>query len=177
MAAQHPDDLDELLDSALDDFQTLNLASSQQRSKDGEENKQDNSSSLPTGVQGLGLGLPDLKTKKKGKQKVSREAHVSEALDKLREQTRETVRGLESMAGAKTVGEDFGKDQLIEDWVKQFEELSGSQVNYNIWSHSNCFVGMPVIIWIYSAEFRWILEELWVWKGVSGCAEEEVKMS
>ncbi|KAK6935176.1 Pex19 protein [Dillenia turbinata] len=127
MAAQHPDDLDELLDSALDDFQALNLASSQQRSKDGEENKKHNSSSLPTGVQGLGLGLPDLKTKKKGKQKVSREAHVSEALDKLREQTRETVRGLESMTGAKPVVEDFGKDQLMEDWVKQFEELAGSQ--------------------------------------------------
>ncbi|KAJ0440858.1 hypothetical protein HanIR_Chr16g0791331 [Helianthus annuus] len=29
--AEHPDDLDQLLDSALDDFQTLNLASSSQR--------------------------------------------------------------------------------------------------------------------------------------------------
>ena len=72
------------------------------------------------------MGLPDLKSKKKEKQKVSRESHVTEALDKLREQTRETVKGLESMS--KPGGDDFGKDAMMEDWVKQFEELAGSQV-------------------------------------------------
>ena len=92
---------------------------------DDEEKKQE-SGSLPSGVQGLGMGLPDLKSKKKGKQKVSRESHVTEALDKLREQTRETVKGLESMS--KPGGDDFGKDAMMEDWVKQFEELAGSQV-------------------------------------------------
>ena len=92
---------------------------------DGEEQKQE-SGSLPSGVQGLGMRLPDLKSKKKGKQKVSRESHVTEALDKLREQTRETVKGLESMS--KPGGDDFGKDAMMEDWVKQFEEFSGSQV-------------------------------------------------
>lgn len=72
------------------------------------------------------MGLPDLKSKKKGKQKVSKESHATEALDKLREQTREAVKGLESMAKP---GEfDLGKDAMVEDWVKQFEELAGSQV-------------------------------------------------
>ena len=83
---------------------------------------------LPSGVQGLGMGggLPDLRSKKKGKQKVSKDAHVSEALDKLREQTRETVKGLEFMPPS---ADDLGKDAMMEDWVKQFEELAGSQVN------------------------------------------------
>ncbi|XP_042511192.1 peroxisome biogenesis protein 19-2-like [Macadamia integrifolia] len=120
--ADHPDDLDELLDSALDDFQNLNLNSSVQRSEDGGGEKP----ALAGGVQGLGGGLPDLRSKKKGKQKVAKESHVSEALEKLREQTREAVRELES-ATAKAGGEDLGKDRMMEDFVKQFEELSGSQ--------------------------------------------------
>ncbi|KAG8476117.1 hypothetical protein CXB51_032881 [Gossypium anomalum] len=125
--ADHSDDLDQLLDSALDDFQNLNLTSPPQREGrgDGEEKKQE-SGSLPIGVVGLGMGLPDLKSKRKGKQKLSSESHVTEALDKMREQTRETIKGLESMS--KPGGDDFGEDGLIDDWVKQFEELSGSQV-------------------------------------------------
>ncbi|KAF3448332.1 hypothetical protein FNV43_RR09045 [Rhamnella rubrinervis] len=128
MANQPPaDDLDELLDSALDDFQNLNLKNeSLQRSKEATENKQE-AASLPSGVQGLGMGLPDLRTKKKGKKTVSKESHASEALDKLREQTREAVKGLESVTGSKFGGEDLGKDAMMEDWVKQFEELAGSQ--------------------------------------------------
>ncbi|KAF2313082.1 hypothetical protein GH714_009144 [Hevea brasiliensis] len=127
--ADHHDDLDELLDSALDDFQDLNLAPSSQRSGEGGGNKeskrQESFPSLPTGVQGLGMGLPDLKSKKKGKQKFTKESHVAEALDQLREQTREAVKGLESVTGPKP--EDFSKDAMMEDWVKQFEELAGSQ--------------------------------------------------
>jgi len=84
------------------------------------------SPSLPSGVQGLGMGLPDLRTKKKGKQKVSKDSHVAEALNKLREQTREAVKGLESMTPP--AADDLGKDALMEDWVKQFEQLAGSQV-------------------------------------------------
>ncbi|XP_043717395.1 peroxisome biogenesis protein 19-2-like [Telopea speciosissima] len=124
--ADHSDDLDELLDSALDDFQNLNLNSSVQRSEDGGEKP-----ALTGGVQGLGVGLPDLRSKKKGKQKVSKESHVSEALEKLREQTREAVRELESATGKAGVDDlgvdDLGKDRMMEDFVKQFEELSGSQ--------------------------------------------------
>ncbi|KAB2070816.1 hypothetical protein ES319_A08G180000v1 [Gossypium barbadense] len=130
--ADHSDDLDQLLDSALDDFQNLNLTRPPQKyplslmlgGGDGEGKKQE-SGSLPSGVQGLGMGLPDLKSKKKGKQKVLKESHVTEALDKLREQTRETVKGLESMS--KPGADDFGKDAMMEDWAKQFEELAGSQ--------------------------------------------------
>ncbi|QHO23827.1 Peroxisome biogenesis protein [Arachis hypogaea] len=73
----------------------------------------------------MGSGLPDLKNKKKGKQKAPKDAHVSEALDKLREQTREAVKGLEFMAPSSA--DDFGKDAMMEDWVKHFEDLAGSQ--------------------------------------------------
>ncbi|KAL3724158.1 hypothetical protein ACJRO7_036217 [Eucalyptus globulus] len=123
MAADHQaDDLDELLDSALDDFQSLNLSSS--RSGDGAATKQE-VAPLPSGVQGLGMGLPDLRSKKqKGKQMASKDTtHVTEALDKLREQTRETVRGLESVPGA----DDLGGNAMLDEWVKQFEELAGTQ--------------------------------------------------
>ncbi|CAI8614335.1 unnamed protein product [Vicia faba] len=113
--ADHSDDLNQLLDSALDDFQTLNLNSSLPRTP-----------SLPSGVQGLGLGLPDLRSKKKGKHKVSKDAHVSEALNKLREQTKEAVKGLEFATPPGRV-DDLGKDGMMEDWVKQFEQLAGSQ--------------------------------------------------
>ncbi|OVA14414.1 Pex19 protein [Macleaya cordata] len=123
--AENLDDLDELLDSALDDFENLNLA---QRSEDGGENREEKSS-LPSGVQGLVGGLPDLRSKKKGKQKAVKENHVSEAFEKLREQTREAVRGLESTtaANAKMGVDDLGKDGMMEDWVKQFEEMAGTQ--------------------------------------------------
>ncbi|GAB4858040.1 hypothetical protein Ancab_015942 [Ancistrocladus abbreviatus] len=125
--AAHSDDLDELLDSALDDFRNINLAPSnkiEEKSTDDKEEKP----SMPENVQGLGLGLPDLKAKKKGKQKVSKESHVSETLDKLRQETREAVRGLESMTFGAKAGEGVaGGDALMEDWVKQFEEIAGSQ--------------------------------------------------
>jgi peroxin-19 len=122
--ADNSDDLDQLLDSALDDFHNLNLTQPPSRAGgDGAKQKQEYDS-LPSGVQGLGMGLPDLKSKKKGKQKVPKDSHVTEALDKLREQTRETVKGLESMA---TPGGDDPNNAMMEDWVKQFEELAGSQ--------------------------------------------------
>ncbi|XP_058766539.1 peroxisome biogenesis protein 19-2-like [Vicia villosa] len=127
--ADHSDDLNQLLDSALDDFQTLNLNSSLPRTGEESTNKKE-SPSLPSGVQGLGLGLPDLRSKKKGKQKVSKDAHVSEALNKLREQTKEAVKGLEfaTPPGSVAAGlDDLGKDGMMEDWVKQFEEIAGSQ--------------------------------------------------
>ncbi|WOG90345.1 hypothetical protein DCAR_0209588 [Daucus carota subsp. sativus] len=120
------DELDQLLDSALDDFQNLNFASAAQRSGDKGGNKEKNGSVVSgSGVKGLGMGLPDLKAKKMGKQKVSKESHhVSEALDKLREQTRETVKGLETITAPVP---DFGNDAMMQDFVKQFEELAGSQ--------------------------------------------------
>ncbi|KAL3643033.1 hypothetical protein CASFOL_013848 [Castilleja foliolosa] len=135
--ADHSDDLDQLLDSALDDFENLNLTSS---ARSGLGNNNDNpgdskkeSLSLASGsVQGLGMGLPDLKKKKKGKEKVpppNQESHVSEALDKLREQTKEAVKGLESVTGPRPPmeGGTVGGDAMIEDWVKHFEELADSQ--------------------------------------------------
>ncbi|XP_030500872.2 peroxisome biogenesis protein 19-1 isoform X1 [Cannabis sativa] len=133
MATTNHDDLDELLDSALDDFQTLNLstksspASTIARSNESRDNAQ-KTVPLGSGVQGLGLGLPDLKAKKKGKQKASKESHVADALDKLRAETREAVKGLESVTtAARPPVPDLGNDAMMEDWVKQFEELAGSQ--------------------------------------------------
>ncbi|KAG6418818.1 hypothetical protein SASPL_121023 [Salvia splendens] len=136
--AHHSDDLDLLLDTALDDFQSLNLASSAQRCVDDNGNNGGNKvegCTLTSGnVQGLGMGLPDLKTKKKGKQKVpppptKQESHITDALDQLREQTREAVKGLESVSGPRppVAGDGFGADPMMEDWVKQFEELAGTQ--------------------------------------------------
>ncbi|KAL1547511.1 peroxisome biogenesis protein 19-1-like [Salvia divinorum] len=135
--ADHSDDLDQLLDSALDDFQSLNLTSSAQRGVDdngdkNRENRQERCTLTGGNVQGLGMGLPDLKSKKKGKQKVppqKQESHITEALDQLREQTREAVKGLESVSGSRPpmAGDGFGGEPMIEDWVKQFEELAGTQ--------------------------------------------------
>lgn len=128
MATEHSDDLDQLLDSALDDFQSLNLTSGSQRSGDGDEKK--DSSFMSGEVQGLGMMLPDRNAKKKGKKKASgesKDSHIAEALDKLREQTREAVKGLESVAGPRPGVENMGNDAMMEEWVKQFEELSGSQ--------------------------------------------------
>ncbi|RDY08133.1 Peroxisome biogenesis protein 19-2 [Mucuna pruriens] len=121
--ADSSEDLDQLLDSALDDFQSFNLNPSVPSGEATAKKKE--APSLPLGVQGLGMGLPDLRTKKKGKQKASKDSHVSEALNKLREQTREAVKGIESMSPS--APDDLGKDALMEDWVKQFEQLAGSQ--------------------------------------------------
>ncbi|KAG7555607.1 Pex19 protein [Arabidopsis suecica] len=119
----HTDDLDELLDSALDDFKDLNLTQRNGGVKKEEGGKKE-TESLPSGVQGLGMGLPDMRSKKKGKQKIAKEDHVAEALDKLREQTRETVKGLESLSSKQQpTGSD---DAMVEDWIKQFEDLAGS---------------------------------------------------
>ncbi|CAI0418137.1 unnamed protein product [Linum tenue] len=129
------DDLDQLLDSALDDFQSLNFAApaSQQRSAGGDEErmKVEGFGDLPAGIQGLGMGLPGLKkSKKKGKQMAAATAgdsstgHVAEALDKLREQTKEAVKGMESVT-SDSKGDD--KDVAMEAWVKQFEELASTQ--------------------------------------------------
>ncbi|CAH8271406.1 unnamed protein product [Arabidopsis lyrata] len=119
----HTDDLDELLDSALDDFKDLNLTQRNGGVKKEEGGKKE-TESLPSGVQGLGMGLPDMRSKKKGKQKIAKEDHVTEALDKLREQTRETVKGLESLSSKQQpTGSD---DAMVEDWIKQFEDLAGS---------------------------------------------------
>jgi peroxin-19 len=112
--------------------------------------------SLPTGVQGLGMGLPDLKSKKKGKQKVSKESHVEEALDKLREQTREAVKGLESVTAA-SKPDDSSQDAFMDDWVKQFEELAGSQACHfaflfllSLFRELVCLLSIVFLLWFTS---------------------------
>jgi peroxin-19 len=118
--------------------------------------KQTRLPSLPTGVQGLGMGLPDLKSKKKGKQKVSKESHVEEALDKLREQAREAVKGLESVTAA-SKPDDSSQDAFMDDWVKQFEELAGSQVCHfaflfllSLFRELVCLLSIVFLLWFTS---------------------------
>lgn len=109
-----------------------------------EEGGKKETESLPSGVQGLGMGLPDMRSKKKGKQKIAKEDHVTEALDKLREQTRETVKGLESLSSKQQpTGSD---DAMVEDWIKQFEDLAGSNVSIHKLS---CYFFYPLSCYIY----------------------------
>jgi peroxin-19 len=124
--------------------------------KQKEEEKGTCLPSLPTGVQGLGMGLPDLKSKKKGKQKVSKESHVEEALDKLREQTREAVKGLESVTAA-SKPDDSSQDAFMDDWVKQFEELAGSQACHfaflfllSLFRELVCLLSIVFLLWFTS---------------------------
>lgn len=72
------------------------------------------------------MGLPDLRSKKKGKQKVSKESHTSEAVDKLREQTRETIKSM-GLMDTELGGENLENETVL-NWVKQFEELADSKV-------------------------------------------------
>ncbi|GAB2216931.1 hypothetical protein Droror1_Dr00000082 [Drosera rotundifolia] len=133
MAANHgaaAADLDELLDSALDDFQNLTLAPPPHTDA---ESKETASASTSAGVReeekvrglGLGLGLPDLKAKKGKQKKAATRDHVSETLEQLREKTRDAVRGVEAAAGGG--GCELGKDALVEEWIKQFEDFAGPQ--------------------------------------------------
>uniref|UniRef100_A0A804L8E6 Uncharacterized protein n=1 Tax=Musa acuminata subsp. malaccensis TaxID=214687 RepID=A0A804L8E6_MUSAM len=137
MADSASDDLDPLLDSALDDFSKLGLAPAAQRS-DGDGDDGEGRATLPSmasapRVQGLGMGLPDLGGARTKAQQRARPggSHASEALEKLTQLTREAVRGLESATGAAVPrGGDagFDEDRMVGELVKQFEELAGSQL-------------------------------------------------
>ncbi|RWW41470.1 hypothetical protein BHE74_00053044 [Ensete ventricosum] len=82
-------------------------------------------------VQGLGMGLPDLGARRKDHQRAQPGgSHASEALEKLTQLTREAVRGLESATGAAVPRDGdagFDDDRMVDELVKQFEELAGSQ--------------------------------------------------
>ncbi|KAI0499781.1 hypothetical protein KFK09_017989 [Dendrobium nobile] len=145
MSEPYPDDLDQLLDNALDDFAKLDLAPTQRGSGGGGEGKEgggdvlasppsSSSSSSSTSVRGLGMGLPTLRARKQGKQQIAlppKKSHATEALEKLTQQTREAVRELESVTAAAAAGSrgtgGFDEEGMVEDFVKQFEELAGSQ--------------------------------------------------
>ncbi len=50
---------------------------------------------------------------------VFKESHIFQALDKLREQTREAIKGLQLLSGAKPEGgDDLGKDAM---WIREKE--------------------------------------------------------
>ncbi|URD81227.1 peroxisomal biogenesis factor 19 [Musa troglodytarum] len=150
MADPASDDLDPLLDSALDDFSKLGLAPAAQRSasppfltlahlnrSDGDGDGGEGTATLPSmasapRVQGLGMGLPDLGGARRKRQQRARPggSHAFEALEKLTQLTREAVRGLESATGAAVPrGGDagFDEDSMVGELVKQYEELAGSQ--------------------------------------------------
>lgn len=126
--ASPDNELDDLLDSALDDFGKLELNRRPAKTV-AEENL-----STTCSVQGLGAGLPNPPTRKKGKQKIGssssfsvpkstpEDAHVAETLEKLAQQTRQTLQGLQSSA----TDEGAAGENMVEDLFKHFEELGGS---------------------------------------------------
>ncbi|CAD6250017.1 unnamed protein product [Miscanthus lutarioriparius] len=125
-AADGADDLDQLLDSALDDFTNLDLSASAAPKSAGEASGSGSGGKGP--VKGLGLGLPDPKAPKRraGKQppQPPRGACAKEALEELTRETREAVRGLETATGGVPSLDD---DAMMEEFVKQFEEFAGAQ--------------------------------------------------
>ncbi|GJM86364.1 hypothetical protein PR202_ga02217 [Eleusine coracana subsp. coracana] len=131
-AAEGGDDLDQLLDSALDDFTNLDLSASAAPKSGGSEASGSVSAGSGSGakgpVKGLGMGLPDPRAPRRRAAKQPapppRGAYASEALEKLTRETREAVRGLETATGGIPGLED---DAMMEEFVKQFEEFAGAQ--------------------------------------------------
>ncbi|TVU28936.1 hypothetical protein EJB05_20474 [Eragrostis curvula] len=134
-AAEGGDDLDQLLDSALDDFTSLDLsASAAPKSSGGEASGSASASASGSRakgpVKGLGMGLPDPKAPRRRAAKQPapppRGAYASEALEKLTRETREAVRGLETATGGGGIP-GLDDDAMMEEFVKQFEEFAGAQ--------------------------------------------------
>ncbi|WVZ74331.1 hypothetical protein U9M48_022529 [Paspalum notatum var. saurae] len=124
-AADGGDDLDQLLDSALDDFTSLDLSASAVPQSGGEASGSGSGGKGP--VKGLGMGLPDPKAPKRRGAKTPpppSAACAKEALEKLTRETREAVRGLETATGGVPSLDD---DAMMEEFVKQFEEFAGAQ--------------------------------------------------
>jgi peroxin-19 len=75
------------------------------------------------------MGLPDPKAPRRHAAKqptpLPRGAYASEALEKLTREAREAVRGLETATGGIPGLDD---DAMMEEFVKQFEEIAGTQV-------------------------------------------------
>ncbi|KAG8071727.1 hypothetical protein GUJ93_ZPchr0006g42397 [Zizania palustris] len=129
-AAGDDDFLDELLDSALDDFTSLDLSAAPKSSGEASASSASGDGRPVKGLGlGLGLGLPDPKASRRRAAKQPspappRGAYASEALEKLTRETREAVRGLETATGAMAGLDD---DAMMEEFVKQFEEFAGAQ--------------------------------------------------
>eukprot|EP00249_Psilotum_nudum_P012641 c23895_g2_i1 orf=259-1089(+) len=149
---EDPDDLDDILDSALDDFRNVDRSQRAQITLDKADCSKEIVASIAASApvesgqstvgQGLGFGLPSLSATKrktglaKGKGLVnSRDAssrsgtaaftndsHLSETLEKLAEQTNKSLEGLDAAGDNDALGE-----KLVESLVKEFEELGGSQ--------------------------------------------------
>lgn len=135
--AEH-DDLDDILDSALDDFRnTQSECSSSLRSS--KPSLIDSRETVSLG-QGLGIGLPALgpkckrtgsvKAKSSGKtlsnsteheKSVSNGGNLTHTIEELAQQTRRTLEEMD------TNDQVDMADTLVENIVKQFEELGGSQ--------------------------------------------------
>ncbi|KAJ7568141.1 hypothetical protein O6H91_01G020500 [Diphasiastrum complanatum] len=139
------DHLDNLLDSVLEDFRKVDSAQTQPKSQESSHLLPSTSGKdqAPLG-QGLGLGLPTLSPgKKKSGSTKSRSStsnqpaastsrptvvdpsnsSMAATLEKLAAQTRQTVESME----ASPSDEDAMGNQLVENLVKQFEDLGGSQ--------------------------------------------------
>lgn len=150
------DDLDDILDSALDDFRKVDGVHLNQRPSDPSPSQEahldkSNTSFSPSDKsslgRGLGVGLPTLTPGRrktipaKGKDAMgagktsssSRSApfddrtpanrgHLSNTLEELAQQTRQTLEGLNT-----PMDSDAMANKLVEDLVKEFQELGGSK--------------------------------------------------
>ncbi|CAA6663300.1 unnamed protein product [Spirodela intermedia] len=118
MADASADDLDNLLDSALDDFSNLNLDPGRRWSGLGD------GPVTGSAAEEEGRQLP--RARGAPPKDVS---HASEALAMLTQQTQHAFMGLESTLGAQGPPgiEDLEKEGIMEDFVKQFEEIAGTQ--------------------------------------------------
>lgn len=109
---QDANELDQLLDIALDDFTNLNLTS------------------IPSGDQVRKFGAEmsnNASEKGKGKQgQMEKESHASEALEELKKQTKEAFQVLDLMEGLNKES-GLNENGTVEDFVKQLEEMAGSQ--------------------------------------------------
>ncbi|KAF3335055.1 peroxisome biogenesis protein 19-2-like protein [Carex littledalei] len=147
MAGGDPsDDLDQLLDSALDDFNKLDLSSRSTSSQPSSSRAKKVSSGMnnsPSGPTGLGMGLPDPRAKRKGKQRAPQPMprgsvnYAFEALEKLTQQTRDGLETVTAAGGGASVGPRGGEmglneEAMVEEFVKQFEDLAGSQSKFSI---------------------------------------------
>lgn len=134
------DDLDDILDSALEDFRVADSGcSSNLRASEESFVSRDLHENAPLG-QGLGIGLPALgprgkkvgsvKAKSSGKSSSSSKVNdkspanggqLADTLEELAQQTRQTLEGMDNN------DQEAMADKLVESIVKQFEELGSSQ--------------------------------------------------
>eukprot|EP00250_Pteridium_aquilinum_P015812 c22776_g1_i2 orf=167-913(-) len=133
MAMAKNDDLNDILDSALDDFRIADgVGSSNPRVSERSSVSREGQDNATLG-EGLGVGLPALGSKEKSPgplkalpssdddESLANSVHLADTLEELAQQTRQTLEGLVA-----NDQKDMA-DKLVESIVMQVKELGGSQ--------------------------------------------------